>query len=108
MTTRRLFDAGLPVRLLFCLLLSVAWLMTPARAQNIEDLHELTPPHSGNDDADNACATPAAYAKMGVSEDRMKPLSTMCNQNPDPKITCNTLLIFKLSNRTNPGLVCNS
>jgi hypothetical protein len=106
MTRRKLFDAGFPMRLSLWLLLSLAWLPTSARAQNPEQLQTLVPPHSSNEEADNACAMIEAYANMGVSDDAMKPLLIMCNQDPNPAITCNALLVLKVAKRTLPGLVC--
>jgi hypothetical protein len=93
MTKRKLFDVGLSVRLLFCLLPSAVWLLTPVHAQNFND-------------ADRACAMVSVYAKMGMSDDQIKALSIMCSQNPNPKAICDTLFVLKISNRTNPGLIC--
>jgi hypothetical protein len=87
------------VRLFFWLLLlaasllTPAWLMTSARAQGVTD-------------ADRACAMISVYAKMGMSDDAMKALVVTCNQNTNPEAICNTMMVLKVSNRDNPGLVC--
>ena len=81
------------MRLLLCLLLSAVWLLTPARAQDIND-------------ADRACAMISVYAKMGMSDDQIKASSITCSQNPNPKAICDTLFVLKVANRANPGLVC--
>jgi hypothetical protein len=95
------------VRLLFLVLLSSTSLLTPAWAQDAEHSQEPAPPVSDTEQADRACAMLAAYAKMGISDDSMKSLLIPCSANPDPRVTCNTLLVFKMSNRANPGLVCD-
>jgi hypothetical protein len=78
---------------LLCLLLSAALLVTSARAQDVTD-------------PDRACAMISIYAKMGMSDDAMKALVVRCNQNANPEAICNTMMVVKITNRANPGLVC--
>jgi hypothetical protein len=108
MTQRELFKIGFSARLLCCLLLSAASFPTSARAQDPGQLQTLVPPHSSNREADNACAMISAYANMGVSDDAMKTELVMCNQDPDPMMICNALLVLKQAHRKppSPGLVC--
>jgi hypothetical protein len=61
-------------------------------------------PHVG--ESDRACAVLSMYAKMGVGPDAVKALVPLCNKNPDPKAICDTVFVFKMANRPNPGLVC--
>jgi len=61
------------MRVLFWLMIS-AWLLQPAHAQDVTKLGPLTAPTSGDQEADNACAMMAAYAKMGVADAQIKPL----------------------------------
>jgi hypothetical protein len=64
---------------------------------------------SANDDlgeAQRACAMIGVYGKMGVGLDAVKALVPKCAKNPDPKIICTMLMIFKAANRPNPGLIC--
>lgn len=95
----KLISGEISVRLLFWLLLlaapllTPAWPMTSARAQGVTD-------------ADRACAMISVYAKMGVSDDAMKALVVTCNQNTNPEAICNAMMVVKISNRANPGLVC--
>jgi tetratricopeptide (TPR) repeat protein len=58
------------------------------------------------EEAENACMMLATYAKMDIAPDRMKPLVPPCNKNPDPKMICAILSVFKIYNKPNPGLIC--
>jgi hypothetical protein len=90
------------MRILFWLVVSV-WLLPPAHAQKLEI---LVPPSTSDREADTACATLSGYANMGVGDYAVTPLIPTCARNPNPKIICGTIMVFKLANRPNPGLVC--